>query len=37
MERYLGVGSDETHGAAAEGRALGERLRAIMAEKESVA
>jgi branched-chain amino acid transport system ATP-binding protein len=37
MERYLGVGSDETHGAAAEGRALGERLRAILLENGAVA
>lgn len=33
MERYLGVGSDETHGAAAESKALGEQLRAILLEK----
>jgi branched-chain amino acid transport system ATP-binding protein len=37
MERYLGVGADETHGAAAEGRILGEQLRAILTEKEAVA
>ena len=37
MERYLGVGSDETHGAAAEGRALGEQLRTILADSQAVA
>src|SRR5579875_1900170 len=37
MERYLGVGSDETHGAAQEGRALGEKLRSILGENRAVA
>jgi hypothetical protein len=37
MERYLGVGSDETHGAAAEGKVLGEQLRAILAENVATA